>query len=76
MARVRYTLAMNAYLDMDFYSWIMVCLVNSAGAQILANPSDVRRLRFHTVCECLEHSLYCHLNASHLVGVGNRSKTH
>lgn len=65
MAHVRYTLAMNVYLA-DFYSWIAVCLANFAGAQTLANPNGAQ-LAYHTEHECQEHSLYCHLNASHLI---------
>lgn len=34
--------------------------------QILANPNDVVHLVYRAVHECQGHSLYCHLNASHL----------
>lgn len=62
-----YTLAMNVY-SADFYSWIMVCLANFVATQTLANLNDVQ-LAYHTEHERQEHSLYCHLNASHLIGV-------
>lgn len=65
MFRGLYTLAMNVYLA-DFCSWIMVYLANFVGVQILANPNDVVHLVYRTVHECQGHSLYCHLNASHL----------
>lgn len=64
MARGPYTLAMNVYLA-DFCSWIVVYLANLVGVQILANPNDVHSV-YRTVNECPGHSLYCHLNASHL----------
>lgn len=66
MAHGPYTLAMNVYSG-DFCSWIMVYLANFVGVQTLANLNDVVHLVYRTVHECQGHSLYCHLNGSHLI---------
>lgn len=75
MARALYTSATNVYLA-DFYSWTMVCWANFVGVQILASPNGAAavHLVYRTVHECQGHSLYCHLNASHLNDFGMENK--